>query len=348
MQILIRYFMREKPMKRILKPAFYSYITKPILVAVWLLSYMNILNASNTDANRTSQSKRPTVTIGIIQISSHPALDETFKGIEFTLKEALESSVQIISKNAQGSVLNATMAAKKFVGQKVDLIITIGTPAAQAAASAVKGTSIPVVFSSISDPVDAGLVKTVKTPGGQITGVSNATPQKPQLEFFQTFIPNLKTIGMIYNPGESNSISLVKETTKAAKELDLTIQTSGVTKSHEVALATRKLISSGAQAIFINNDNTALSAFDVITQIAGNSGIPVFVSDTDYVKTDEDESRKYGALAALGPNQFNIGNQTAEMALLILDGKDPKTYAVRFPDQLSQVVDPIIKAKLGM
>ncbi len=290
------------------------------------------------------------ITVGVVQIVDHPALNRTREGIEFLLNEALEGRVKIVVKEAQGNVVNAMMASRKFITEGVDVIITLGTSASVAAAQAVKGTSVPVVFSSVTDPVGAGLVKALEAPGGQVTGVSNATPQKPQLSLFRNLVPNLKTIGMVYNPGEPNSVKLIEDTKLAAKELGLQVETVGVTKTHEVALAARKLIDNGVGAIFINNDNTALAAFDVITQVAGDQNIPVFVSDADYVnprKTDEDKAKKpYGALAALGPDQYEIGLKTAEMALLILDGKDPSAFAVRFPDQLQQIIDPVVAKKL--
>ena len=312
-----------------------------------------------------SEDTRKQVTIGVVQIVDHPALNETMRGIEFTLKEALDTSVTIIAKKAQGNVVNAMMAARKFASQDVDVIIAIGTVAAQAAKTAVKGTNIPVVFSSVSDPEGSGLVKTNEAPGGQVTGVSNLTPQKPQLEYFQSLWPRLqqstepKKLGMIYNPGESNSLSMVEKTQNAAKDVGITIVTASVTKTHEVSLAARKLISQGVEAIFINNDNTSLAAFDVITTIAASEKIPVFVSDIDYVnrrsptdsKTNlhkETSPDAIGALAALGPDQFSIGQQTAEMALLILDGKPVSTYAVRFPEKLVKVIDPKVAKSLGV
>lgn len=291
-------------------------------------------------------------TVGIIQIVDHPALNQTRKGIEDMLREALESRVTITVKMAQGNPVNALGAAQKFKSEQVDIIITLGTSASIAAASAVKGSNIPVVFSSVTDPVQSKLVQTLNAPGGQVTGVSNATPIKPQLEFFKELVPNLKRLGMIMNPGEPNSVVLVDQTTEAAMDLDVSVQSVGVTKTHEVALAVRKLITSGVDAIFINNDNTALAAFDVITQIASEENIPVFVSDTDYVNTrkssEANNKKPIGALAALGPNQYKIGQQTGEMALLILDGKDPATFAVQFPSDLIKVIDTVMMKKLGL
>lgn len=278
-------------------------------------------------------------TVGLLQIVAHPALDKTQKGIIDGLRKA-HPNVRIIVKIAQSNILNATMIAQKFVGEKVDAIAVLGTSAAQVAAKAAYATKTPVIFASITDPLGANLVKSLDQPGGHITGVSNDTAQSPQLLYFKELIPNLETIGFIYNPGEANSVTLLERTTKAAKSLNISIIPVAITKTTEVSMATQRLISQNVGAIFINNDNTALAAFDVIAQLCKASKTPLFVSDTDMVQQ--------GALGALGPDQYTLGLQCATMISEILAGRNPKDVPVQFPDKTERFLNLKTAEKIGL
>lgn len=272
----------------------------------------------------------PPFTIGLLQIVAHPALDKTQKGIIEGLRKTYPTA-RIIVKIAQGNILNATMIAQKFVGEKVDAIAVLGTSAAQSAAKAAYATKTPVVFASVTDPLGSKLVQSLDQPGGHVTGVSNYTAQRPQLLYFQELIPSLKKIGFIYNPGETNSVLLLEKTIQAAKELNISIMPVAVTKTTEVSMATQRLISQKVGAIFINNDNTALSAFDVIVQLCQAAQIPLFVSDTDMVEQ--------GALGALGPDQYVLGLQCASIVSEILAGKQPKDIPVQFPEKTERYLN---------
>ena len=281
----------------------------------------------------------PTFTIGLLQIVAHPALDKTQKGIVDGLQETYPTA-RIIIKTAQGNILNATMIAQKFVGEEVDVIAVLGTSAAQAAAKAALSTKTPVVFGSITDPLGAKLVQSLDQPGGHVTGVSNYTAQTPQLLYFKELIPNLEKIGFIYNPGEANSVTLLEKTVEAAKDLNITILPVAITKTTEVSMATQRLISQKVGAVFINNDNTALAAFDVIAQLCQSAQIPLFVSDTDMVEQ--------GALGALGPDQYTLGLQCASIISEILSGKKPKDIPVQFPEKTERYLNTRVAEAIAL
>lgn len=275
--------------------------------------------------------------IGIVQIVAHPALDKTQKGVVEGI-QAVHPDAQIVIRNAQGNIVNATMIAQKFVSDGMDVVVAIGTAAAQVSAKSAQASQTPVVFLSITDPLGAKLVKDLNKPGGSVTGVSNYTEQAPQLAYFKELIPALKRLGVIYNPGEANSVSLLEKTTTAAKDLGIQIVPVVATKTTDVALAVQKALGSDIQGMFVNNDNTALAAFDVIVQLTQAAKTPLFVSDTDMVDQ--------GALAALGPNQYDIGRQGAEIILAVLNGAKPGDLPVQFPRKseklLNQVVQKIV------
>ena len=260
------------------------------------------------------------VVIGLSQFINHPALDSTTQGVLDVLKSQPELTANV--QNAQGNTVIAVQIAQNFVGQRVQCIVAVGTTSAQTAANMIKGTAIPLVFATVTDPVGAKLVSNEKQPEGQITGSSNFTPIEPQLAIFQKILPNLKNLGMIYNPSELNGTTMVKETAKAAKSLGIVIRSAGVSSSRDVGNALQSLLGK-VDAFFISNDNTALSAFDIIVKMATEHKIPVFVSDTDLVAQ--------GAIAAIGPNQYLVGQAAGQMVLQILNGVSVKDIPVFYP-----------------
>ena len=297
-----------------------------------LLLFFNSLAFSNSKIKE----------IDIIQTIAHPALDNTRKGVIDQLAvEGLVDGKNIVIKfaNAQGDSVLSNQIAQKFVSRNPSAIVAIPTPAAQSAASATRNINIPVIFSSVTDPVDAGLVKNLIAPEANITGVSNFIELDQQLLLFKQILPNLTKLGFIYNPGEANSVKMLSSLKERAEQYNLEIIPAIASKTTEVSSATEQLINK-VDAIFISNDNTALSAFAVIAKIALAAKIPVFVSDTDMVEN--------GALASLGPNQYEVGKQTGKMLAAILAGKAIKDSPVEFPVKVELVLNPAIAKALGV
>jgi len=274
-----------------------------------------ILSPIQTAFSASIASKKVT----ILQIVEHPALNMTRQGIT---DELANHGLDIAYQSAQGNTQMAMQIAHYFANTTPDCLVGIGTISTQALLAANRQSNIPIVFSSVTDPKAAGLVKNLKTPEGNITGVSNDYDPLAQFKFFKKILPSLKKLGIIYNPGETNSASLLERMKIAAKEMNIELVLAPANHSAEVPNATRLLLSK-TQAIFINNDNTALSAFDTIIKITRNENLPVFCSDTDMVSR--------GALAALGPDQYQIGRQTGKLILQILARKTPNHLAVLFP-----------------
>lgn len=241
-------------------------------------------------------------TIGIIQIIEHPALDATRNGIIETLKQT-DPDIKIIWRSVQGNMTTATQLSQNFVAQQVDALVTLGTTPTQIAVKVTQDTKIPVFFASVTDPDSAGLV-------GKSTGISNFVDVDQQLDSIKRILPSLKTLGLIYNPGEANSEKLLELTRKACRQLNITLHCATALKTTDVVMAAKKLVDK-VDAIFVNNDNTALAAFPSIIQIADAAKIPVFASDADLIQS--------GALAVLGPDQYKIGVQTAAIINQVLE-----------------------------
>ena len=283
-----------------------------------------------------------TFVIGIIQVVEHPALDQTREGIIDALAEngyIDHENARIHYESAQGNPAIATQIVQKFIGQEANLIIAIGTTVAQTAKQATQENRIPVVFASVTDPMAAKLVDYLDEPGKNVTGVSNYISISKQFSFFKRLLPHLKHIGVVYNPGEANSVSIVDKMNEVSDVFDITMHTSAATKTSDVMAATQSLIQK-SEAIFINNDNTALSAFDAVVRVATEHDIPVFVSDVDCLDK--------GALAVLGPDQYEIGKQAGVMAHRILSGEAPGKIAVQMPKKIHAKVNLPVSQRLGI
>lgn len=260
--------------------------------------------------------------IFISQVVEHPALNETIKGIIDILKKNYGDNIQIRVESAQANAALAQQIANKFISQQPDLVVGVGTMAAQSfAKSAILGKT-KLVFSSITDPIKAGLGKTLEQPGQNMSGVSNFIPLEPQIALFKKLQPNLKKLGIIYNPGELNSISINQKLETILPKMDIAFVKQAALKTADVSQAATKL-ATNVDAIFISNDGVALSGFQAIVKAAQLAKIPVYVSDTDAVKL--------GAVAALGPNQYKIGEQTGAIICHALNGTDVGSIPIEFP-----------------
>jgi putative ABC transport system substrate-binding protein len=227
---------------------------------------------------------------------------------------------EILEETSQGNMALASQIISKFASSAVDVVVTVGTTPSQCAFKFAKSGKIKLVFSSVTNPDDIS----TNLSGSNATGVSNFVSLEPQIELFKKIQPSLKNLGIIYNTGESNSVSIVKRLKSVCEKYGVNLMEQGVSKTSEITQAAKKL-SEIADAVFISNDNTALSAIPTIVAICNSNGIPVYVSDTDQVEK--------GCLAALGPNQYDIGMQTGKIVKRILDGEDVCAIPVSYPEK---------------
>ncbi|MDR1413753.1 MAG: ABC transporter substrate-binding protein [Puniceicoccales bacterium] len=273
---------------------------------------------------------------------SHPALDETTRGIVDALAGAgfiRNKTADIRIESAQANPSLASQISNNFATQRAEVVICLGTISAQSMAQYARAGLVKMVFSSITDPAGAGLVKDLDKPDQNITGVSNFVQLEPQLALIKKLQPKLKSLGIIYNAGEINSVSIIGKLTAIAGQFDLTVVKQAVTATSNISQAAVKL-AANVDAIFISNDNTALSCLPIIVRACDAAGIPLYVSDTDAVK--------FGALAAFGPNQYDIGRQTGEMVAKILNGESISNIPVEFPQKMELHVNADAAKFLGI
>lgn len=313
-------------------------ITTAAIFAVGALALAGC-SSDGGDADQASGGDE-TIEIGISQIVQHPALDATREGFKQAFADAGYvdgETVTFDEQNAQGEQATASTIASKFNTDGVDLVLAIATPTAQAAAQAI--IDIPVLFTAVTEPEEAGLVESWEAPGSNITGTSDLNPVKKQLELITEVVPETESVGIVYSSGEVNSQVQVDIAKEAAEELGLTIKEATVTNSSEVAQATESL--GDVDAIYIPTDNRVTEGFEAVVQIAEKKQIPLFGAEGGQIER--------GAIATYGIDYTELGYQTGQMALRILeDGADPAEMPVETLDTLQLFVNTGAAERLGV
>lgn len=263
---------------------------------------------------QSNKANNETLTIGIIQIVEHPALDAARVGfIEELEKLGYKEgeNLKIDYKNAQGDTNTLNTIAQGFASDKVDLIFAIATPSAQAAANATK--DIPILFTAVTDPVVTKLVESMQVPAGNLSGTIDAVSIEKQFEKLIELAPDTKKIGILYNTSEINSDIQVQQAKEVAAKMGLEIVAKGVTSSNEIQLALNS-ITDKIDALFIPTDNLIASSLPMIIPITNEKQIIVVGSEEAHVEA--------GALFTDGISYSALGAQTAKMADRVFNGEE--------------------------
>lgn len=279
-------------------------------------------------------------TVSVSSIVEHPALDSVRDGIKKGLNDAgytEEKGLKWQFQTAQGNTAIAAQIARKFVGDESDVIIAISTPSAQAVVAATK--KIPVIYSAVTDPVAAQLVPSWEASGTNVTGVADVLELEKQLDLIKKIVPNAKNIGIVYNPGEANSVVVVERLRELLSAKDMSLIEATAARTVDVGAAARSLVGK-VDAIYTNTDNNVVSAFEALVKVGNDAKIPIIASDTDSVSR--------GAIAALGINYHNLGIQTGKMAARILKGEKPGDIASETSTKLELFVNPGAAKKQGV
>ncbi|EMI10258.1 ABC transporter substrate-binding protein [Anoxybacillus gonensis] len=303
-----------------------------------LLLAGSVLAGCAGEKTTTEKSEEKTYKVGVTQIVEHPSLDAAFNGFKKALEEKglkVEYDVQI----AQGDMNNNQTIANNFVADGVDLIFANSTPSALGALNATK--DIPIVFTSVTDPVGAKLVQSMENPGGNVTGTTDTHPDAipKTVQFIDQFV-NGNRVGMIYNAGEQNSVAQVDAVKKAMEGTDLTIVPVSVSTSAEVKQAAESLVGK-VDCFYVITDNTVVSALESVIQVANDQDLPLFVGELDSVKR--------GGFAAYGFDYYDIGYEAGVMAADILEGKKkPAELPVQYPQKLKLVINKKAAKEMGV
>ena len=278
--------------------------------------------------------------IGITQIVDHPALNAVRDGFidEMTKQGYIEGENIIYDRqNAQGDMATANTIAQKFVSEEVDLILSIATPTSQAVVGAT--TTIPIVFSAVTDPIGAGLVKDLEISGNNVTGISDLTPVRKQFELIKEILLGVKNVGTLYNAAEANSVLTNELAKEACADLGLKLIEATVSSTADVFLTAQSLVGR-VGAIYVATDNTTVSALDAVVQVTHENDIPLIIADPTTLNK--------GALVALGFNYYQHGRQTAPIVIKILEGVKPTDIPVEFAKNVELAVNLDTAEEIGI
>jgi putative ABC transport system substrate-binding protein len=279
------------------------------------------------------------VLIGVSKIVSHPALDAVVKGLQDELAAAKVNATYDV-QNANGDINAAASIATKFQSEKVALAVGVATPTSQALVNNLKG--IPIVFAAVTDPVKAGLVSSLKKGDKNVTGVSDMTPVKQQIELLLK-IKKVKRLGHIYTSSEENAVVLAGIVKQACKELGIEFVETTVSKSSEVKQAVQAIIRR-VDALYISTDNTVVSAMSSVSDVAMKARVPI-------MSADPSSAENYPVLAAWGFDYYKMGRATGKLVVQILKGKKPEQIPTQFMTRTSDIdllINMDVARKLGL
>ena len=305
--------------------------------AISTISLVGCSNSANdtvaaTESGSASAGK-PAKSIAITQIVEHPSLDDMRRGIidELADNGYIEGqNLKVNFQSAQGNTATAGQIAKQFAGDNPDAIVAISTPSAQSIVAAT--TTIPIVYTAVSDPLGAKLITADGKPfQSNLTGLSSQLPLEPQLDLLQQIKPGLKTVGYVYSPGEANSVSLRNDLKAALPARGLSLLDIPANRPTDIGMATRSL-QGRADIIYTSFDNNVASAFEAMTQAANELKIPIVASDEFSVQR--------GATAALGVNDYDFGRTTGKMVYRILNGEAVSNIKPEVMNELTLYVSP--------
>ncbi|MTI66603.1 MAG: ABC transporter substrate-binding protein [Firmicutes bacterium] len=285
-----------------------------ILIGVTVLT--GCANKNNTDEK---------IKIGISQIVEFEVLDKNREGFIKALEDngyIDGENVEIDYQNAQGDIKNTQTIAKNFTTRKKDMIFAISTPSAQGAYNSTK--DIPIMISAVTDPIAAGLVKSLKEPNTNVTGTSDYIPVEKQLELIKLLMPDAKKIGVLYNTSEINSEILVDQLKEVSKKQGYEVIEAGVTSTNEVSQAIGSLTKK-VDVLYAPTDQLVVSSMPIIVQKTIEGNIPIIASEKGSVKK--------GALATQGIDYYKLGYKTGEMAVKVLNGEDISKMSVGLPEK---------------
>jgi putative ABC transport system substrate-binding protein len=285
-----------------------------------------------------------TKTVAIIVMSDTPQLVEVKDGVLKGLADhglVEGKNLKVHFRSAQGNFGIAQQIVRQFVGDHPDVIVPITTPISEAAVAATK--EIPIVFTTVTDPIAAKVVSTLKHPGGNVTGIADVVPTERQLDVVKRLVPNLKRLGVVYDPSLDNSRSTVESIKALAPKMGFTVVESPAMGLNNVPSAGQAL-AGRVDAIFVPNDTTVYAAFESLVKIAQDTKTPLF--------TAERRSVQRGAVATVGYDFFQMGLRTADIVVQVLNGKNPGDIDVVFmkdiPNALGLYINKDSAAKMGV
>ena len=280
------------------------------LITTGILGISLLTGCSSTSENSSDSDIKE---IGITQLVEHPALDKTREGFLKALEDngyKDGENIKIDYQNAQNDNPTSQTIAGNFANDGKDLIYAISTPSAQAAYNATK--DIPVLFTAVTDPVEAGLVESLEKTGNNVTGTSDFLSIDKSMSLVKKLAPEAKKVGVIYSTSEVNSKVQVDALKDYSSKNGYEVLEKGISTSSEANQAITSLLGK-VDVLYVPTDNLVVSSMPIIAKAAADANLPVIASDEGSVTS--------GALACGGVDYYELGYKTGEMAVKILNGE---------------------------
>lgn len=299
-------------------------------------------SAGSAESTEGASSNGKTARIGVIQYTQHGSLDDAYSGFVDGLKEAgyIEGdNLTLDFQNASGEVGNCQSICDGFATNGEDLVLAIATPAAQTAVKVFGTTETPVLFTCVTDAVEAQLVDSVEAPGKNVTGTCDMPVIKDQVSMIKDVLPDVKTIGILYTSSEANSEIQAKEAESAAKELGLETVVATSSNTNDIPQVISGVVGS-VDAIYIPSDNGFASAMGTVRNAAVQNQVPVFCAVEAMIQE--------GGIATTAIDYYELGKQTARQAVRVLEGEKASDIPVEYQENMGIVVNNTFAQEVGV
>ena len=307
------------------------------LIALTLSAIMALSVVGCSSGGKEEDNK---VKIGILQQLEHVALDNAREGFVKALEDngyVDGENLVLDIQNAQSDQSNLSTMSDRLVNEKNDIILAIATGAAQSVAGKTK--DIPILITAVTDPVDAGLAESMEKPNTNISGTSDASPIKEQIELMLRLKPDTKVVGLMYTSSEDNSVLQINQVKAILDDMNLEYVEQTVTNSNDVQQAAQSIVKK-CDAIYIPTDNVLASSMAIVGSEAVREKVPVICGESGMVMS--------GGLATLGIDYYNLGYQTGQMAIRVLNGEDITTMQIETQKDYSYTINGDMADALGI
>jgi putative tryptophan/tyrosine transport system substrate-binding protein len=308
------------------------------LIALTLLLIISCVVGCQSCRPKTPES----FSVAVVSIVEIEPIAELRKGFRDTFEKSQfykDHKVSITEYNAQGDAGLINQISDKIAAEKPGLVYVLGTPLAQAIQK--KAPDVLLVQGAVTDPVAAGLANGWGGSGKKYIATSDLPPVEKQLQLIRELTPKATKLGLIYNPGEANSVAVVsrlrEQINKSGGVLQLVERP--IANSSDVATAIQSLLGN-VDAIYLPPDNTAHAALPVIGKFARENKIPFYATVSNALEV--------GALATLSLDFAELGRESAELALQVLGGKDPATVPIQISENPTVTINGKVAADFGL
>lgn len=297
-------------------------------------------DSSSETAGGSSSPSGEQVKIGIVKIVEHSSLNTIEESIIDRLEElgyVDGENAQITALSAQNDPSNVPSMMDSFVADGTDIVIAITTPVASVALN--YADQIPVLFSAVSNPVEAGLTSSLEAPDKNVTGTCDAVPVERIIDMALELTPDIETFGFIYNSAEDSSVANIENAKAYCDEKGLDYVEANVENSSAIQQAAESLVTR-CDAIFSPTDNTVAEGMSVLAQICRDSSIPCYVGADSMVQD--------GGFASIGIKYEDLGIETANMADQVLNGTAISDIPIMVFEDLSTYVNTTTAEAIGV